>query len=451
MTARSGMMLALAVGLAIGGSVAELEAQRNVQIGRQTNETRRAELLLVQNKPDSAYAALQTALAGRDSTNALVRAIAGEAAASMGDVAAGQAHFEAALRIAPNAGPALEARRGDAWARLYNTGAAAYGTGDVDATIAAWEKANQIDPEMRHEGYMNLGILYTGKREYDKAAAAYQTAITTLDKPAEGLTPEATAERTQARETIVQSLGEILLFTEKFAEAEKLFQAELAKSPSDVGLQSKVAAAIAAQPGREAEATAMYDRLLAVPNLAIGDYNDIGVALFTAKNYPRAAEAFAKVTAARPDSREAWYNEANALYAAKEWPRLLTVSQKLVALDPLYEDSWLLLKEAQRNSNQNDAALKTLETVETFPVKLTDMNARRSGNRTTISATAASGTAAQGTPVQLRFTFYGADGAVVGTETATINAPAKDASTPVQVVFEGTAPAEGGYKYELVR
>ena len=178
MTARSGLMLALAVGLAIGGSVADLSAQRNrgggapaaaprniPQIGRQTADTRRAELMLLQNKPDSAYAALQNALNGRDSTNALVRAIAGEAAASMGNVEEGQAQFAAALRIAPNGGPALEARRGDAWARLYNTGATAYGTGDVDATIAAWEKANAIDPEMRHEAYMNLGILYTGKRE----------------------------------------------------------------------------------------------------------------------------------------------------------------------------------------------------------------------------------------------------------------------------------------------
>jgi tetratricopeptide (TPR) repeat protein len=472
MTARSGMMLMLAVGLAIGGSVADASAQRGrggaggggnapaggaapranlPQIGRQTAETRRAELLLLQNKPDSALAAIQPALSGRDSSNALVRAIAGEAAASTGDVTAAQAHFEAALRLAPNAAPSIEARRGDAWARLYNQGATVYGTGDIDATIAAWEKANAVDPGARHEAYMNLGILYTGKHDYDRAAQSYQAALAAMDKTAAGLTPEQATERAEARETVFQSLGEILLFTEKYADAEKLYKAELEKKPTDVGLQGKVAAAIAAQPGREAEATEMYNRLLSTPNLNTSDYNDIGVALFGSKNYPRAAEAFGKVAAARPESREAWYNQANALYAAKQWPALMPVAQKLVTLDPLYEDSWLLLKEAQRNAGQNDAALKTLETVETFPVKLSELTARQAGNKTTIRATAIGNAAAAGTPVQLRFTFYGADGAVIGNQTATITAPAKDASTPVEVVFEGATAAAGGYKYELVR
>lgn len=459
MTARSGMMLMLAVGLAIGGSFADASAQRGgqgaqaagPQIGRQTAQTRRAELMLLQNKPDSALAALQPALTGRDSTNALVRAIAAEAQASLGDVTAAQANFEAALRLAPNGAAAVEARRADAWARLYNEGATVYGTGDVDATIAAWEKANQVAPGLRHEGYMNLGILYTGKRDYERAAQSYQAALTAIDKPLEGLTPEQVQERAEARESMVQSLGEILLFTDKHTEAEKLFAAELARNPNDVGVQGKVAAAIAAQPGREAEATAIYDRLLSTPNLGVNDYHDVGVALFGSKNYPRAAEAFAKVAAARPDSREAWYNQANALYAAKQWPALLPVAQKLITLDPLYEDSWLLLKEAQRNANQNEAALKTLETVETFPIKLADVTARQSGNRTVINATAIGNAAAQGTPVQLRFTFYGADGAPIGTQTASITAPVKDASTPVEVTFEGSAPAAGGYKYELVR
>ncbi|MBW3628160.1 MAG: tetratricopeptide repeat protein [Gemmatimonadetes bacterium] len=462
MTARNGTMLMLAVGVAIGGSFAEASAQRGRQgdaaaganvptIGRQTAQTRRAELMLLQNKPDSALVALQPALTGRDSANALVRALAAEALASTGDVTAAQAHFDAALRLAPNGGPALDARRADAWARLYNEGATVYGTGDVDATIAAWEKANQVAPGLRHEAYMNLGILYTGKRDYERAAQSYQAALTAIDKPAEGLTPEQVQERAEARSSMVETLGEILLFNEKFADAEKLYTAELAKNPTDVGLQSKVAAAIAAQPGREGEATAMYDRLLSLPNLATTDYHDIGVALFSAKNYPRAGEAFAKVAAARPNSREAWYNHANALYAAKQWAGLTPVAQKLVVLDPLHEDSWLLLKEAQRNANQNDAALKTLEAVETFPIKLSELTTRQAGNKLTIAGTATGNAAAAGTPVQLRFTFYGADGTAVGTQTATVNAPAKDATTPLTVTYEGTAPAAGGYKYELVR
>jgi tetratricopeptide (TPR) repeat protein len=433
-----------------GGAVGPSRGGGPASRPRETELSRRAELLLVQAKPDSALQLAQQGLR-TDSTSALYHAIAGEAQAALGDVAAADASFRAALRLLPGYDEAIDERRETAWKRLYNQGISTYRTNDVDATIATWEKANAIDPEAHHETYLNLAVLYTGKGDYDRAVQAYRSALAALDKPVDGTpTAEETKERTDARATIQESLGEILLYTEKYADAEGLYRQQLAKDSTNVALRSRLAAAIAAQPGREAESAAMYDRLLSMRNLRVDDYHDIGVALFTAKSYARAAEAFGRVTQARPNSREAWYNHANALYAGEQWSALLPVAQRLVAVDPLHEDSWLILARAQRETGQNPQALLSLQAIEAMPVKVRDLTARVAEGRTTVRGSAVGNAAPANSQLRLRFTFYGADGEQLGAQTTTVTAPAKDATAAFQVVLENAAPVRG-YKYEVVR
>jgi tetratricopeptide (TPR) repeat protein len=460
MRSLTGTMLVLAVALSLGGCAAAAAgggsgsapgrggAQANRP--RETELSRRAELLLVQAKPDSALLLAQQGLR-TDSANALFHAVAGEARAALGDVAGADSSFRTALRLSPGYDEAIEARRETAWKRLYNQGISTYRTNDLDATIATWEKANAIDPDAHHEAYMNLAVLYTGKGDYDRAVQSYRSALAVLAKPVSGTpTAEETKEHTDARTTIEESLGEILLYTEKYADAERLYRDRLSRDSTNVALRSQLAAAVAAQPGREAEAAAMYDRLLSLRNLRTTDYHDIGVALFTAKNYARAAEAFARVSAAWPNSREALYNHANALYAGEQWAALLPVAQKLVAVDPLYEDSWLILARAQREAGQNAQALRALEAVEAMPVKVKDLTARVAEGRTTVRGSAVGNAASAGTQIRLRFTFYGPNGEQLGAQTAVVTAPAKDAVSSFQVVLENPT-AVRGYKYEVVR
>lgn len=457
MSYRGGFILVLGAGLTLVSAL-EASAQARPRALRETNQTRRAEVLLLQEKADSALLLVQPGLAAADSANPLYHAIAGEAQATQGNVEAANTHFETALRLFPGYTAEIEGRRTTAWGRLYTKGVTAYGAGNIPATIAAWEQANAVSPGLRHEAYMNLGILYTQERDYEKAAAAYQSALDELNEPAPAtLTPEEASERGTVRSNVLTSLGEILLFTERYTDAEKLFAAEVARDQNDVAMQAKLGAAISAQPGRAAEAAQIYDRLLGSPNLTVADYNSIGVGLHAAENYPRAAEAFAKVAEARRNSRDAWYNYANMLYAAKNWQALLPVATTLLTLDPLNEDSYLILKEAQRNSGQTDAALRTLETADSLPVKLSDLEARLSTGKLTIRGTVIGGSAPANSPVQIRFTSFDDAGNTNGTQTATVTAPARDATTPLLVEVTLPAPAEGaatplaGYKYELVR
>jgi hypothetical protein len=79
-----------------------------------------------------------------------------------------------------------------------------------------------------------------------------------------------------------------------------------------------------------------------------------------------------------------------------------------------------------------------------------DLTARVAEGRTTVRGTAVGNAASPGSQIRLRFTFYGANGEQLGAETATVPAPAKDATTPFQVVLESATPVSG-YKYEVVR
>src|SRR5690606_6979124 len=151
--------------------------------------------------------------------------------------------------------------------------------------------------------------------------------------------PQAVAEREDALGTVQENLAELLLFTDQYAEAEALFREQLEADPQNVTLQAKLAAAVAAQEGRTAEAQGIYNELLGRSDLDAATLMDIGVVLFQQEHFARAGEAFERVTQLRPNSRDAWYNRANALYAAEEWATLIPVGEQLIVLDPLNYDA----------------------------------------------------------------------------------------------------------------
>src|SRR5690606_5435896 len=233
--------------------------------------------------------------------------------------------------------------------------------------------------------------------------------------------------------TTRENLAQLLVFTEQFAEAERIYRQMLEADPDNLELQGGLASAISRQ-GREAEAAEIYNRLLNQPGVGYDDLFNIGVSLFNAQDYARAAEAFRRVSELTPNSRDAWYNYANALYAAEDFQALIPVAEKLVQLDPLNENAALILARAYRDTDQNEKALAALQANQDAPIHVEEMQRRPRDGQTTVSGVATGNTAAAGTPVQLRFTFY-AEGTQLGTQTVTINAPAKEESTRFEVTL----------------
>ena len=454
---RSGLMLTLAAGRLLGGCAAGAGGAASGPAGaagirpRETDATRRAQVLLLQNQYQQALDILQPAAAAADSNNARVHLLIGDAQVGLNNFEAADAAFERAETIYPAYSSEVLPRREQAWGNAFNEGVTAYNANNVDAAIAAWERGNLIF-NLRPEAYQNLAALYTQRGDYNRAIEAYQGGLRALQAPTEGrtFTAEEQAERAATLAEMQGNLGEILLFTERFADAERLFREQLAADSGNVTLQSRLASALASQPGREAEAQAIYSRLLAQPNLTVDNYHDIGVALFTAKDYTRAATAFARVAEARPYSRDAVFNHANALYAAEQWAPLLPVAERLIQLDPLFQDSWYIIARAQREARQNQQALTSLERAENLPVHLTGIEMSPGQGRVTVRGTVNGNAAAAGSPVQIRFTFFGENGQEIGTQTASVNAPARDATAPLSVVFETPATVPG-YRYAIVQ
>jgi tetratricopeptide (TPR) repeat protein len=263
-------------------------------------------------------------------------------------------------------------------------------------------------------------------------------------------------ERAESKAVIQDNLVQILLFTEAYAQPEPILREAIRDRPTDLDLQANLAVTLAAL-NRSAEATEIYNRILATPNVPPGQLFNIGVALFGANEPRRAAQAFARVTEIQPNSRDAWFNQANALYEAASnitdaaqamplWMELANVSSRHIAIDPLSETAFLIQAAAFRESMRNNEALAALERSEALPVHLEEMTIVPSATSTTVTAKAIGNSAPPGTQVRLRFTFYN-DAGEVGTQMATVTAPARDVEIPFEVRIDQAARA---YKYEVV-
>lgn len=453
---QSGMILALSAGLLLsgcagaagaGGGPARSPTGREYAPGTPPSQTRfsqSATLALAQGQYEQAMTQSREGIASNPE-NPQHYLLAGEAAVGLGDFVLADSMWTAAETIYPAYELEIEPAREAAWADAFNEGVEAYNSGNTQAAIEAWSNADMIYP-YRPEAAQNLAILLTQEGEYQTAIDTYRSALTALETPpaTRELEPEEIAEREEAEAFMLENLAQLLLYTDQFAEAERLLRRQLEAKPDDVELQANLANALGRQ-GREAEAAEIYNRLLSGSNLNATQLFNIGVSLFNSNEYVRAAEAFGRVAQLVPNSRDAWYNQANALYAAEEWTALLPIAGRLVELDPLNENAGLILARAHRELEQNQEALAALERIQSLPVYLEELQLRPSGDQTTIAGRVVGNAAPQGSTVRLRFTFYGETGQT--TETATITAPAAEQSAPFELTV--AAPAEA-YSYELL-
>jgi tetratricopeptide (TPR) repeat protein len=459
MKLRSGMILAIGAGLLVlGGCAGATTAAgpttsptgRVYEPGTRPSQTRNSQtatLFVAQGNYEQALAAAQEGIAA-DSANPVHYYIAGQAYVGLGDFDAADRMFERAEEIYPAYEIEIEPEREQAWGIAFNEGVEAYNAGDMETAAAAWNRANTIY-DVRAEAFLNLAIVETQQQDYEAAIEAYQGGLAALDRvPATREFEEAEIqERAESRAMMRTNLGELLMFRERFGEAEALFRAQLEETPNDPALLSQLALSLARQD-RQAEAEEIYNRVLAMPGLDADDYFNVGVALFNSQAFERAAEAFARVTELQPNSRDAWYNYANSLYALDRFADLIPAGERLVELDPLSENSALILAQAYRQEGQNQKALEQLQRNAAAPVHLDQLQMQPREGRTRITGVVIGNEADAGTPVQIRFTFYGSAGEI-GSETITVSAPATDETAQFEVVLESPEPAVS-YSYQPV-
>jgi tetratricopeptide (TPR) repeat protein len=471
MTIRRGTLLALAAALVVGACGPGAGAATGPRPA-ETRFTTAAKLQLAQaeaatgeRRQELYRQALAQSLQGVEAQpgNPQHHFLAGVAHAGLGDFEDAAAMWNQALEIYPAYGEEVMIAREQAWAQAFNDGVNAYNVGDMQEAVAHWRRANMIF-DRRPEAYFNLAAVYSAEQRYDEAISAFRQAVESLDRdPGRELSEEEVEEREESRISALQNLGNLQLFTEQFADAERTFRRITELQPDNIAARSTLAAALARQ-NRSDEAMAVYQELMGMPGLTGENLMSIGVGLFQAEQYSQAADAFRRLTEMQRYNRDAWYNYLNALYAQarpqagtqvpaaeqqQRWQRIVPVGEQLLEIDPLNETAYLILVESLRQSRQQPRALQMAERNIGLPIHLDEMQLRHDAGRITLRGTASGNRARQGTPVRLEFTFYGAEGQALGTETVTVTAPAQNATAPLQVSLASeTAPV--GYRYRVL-
>jgi len=258
------------------------------------------------------------------------------------------------------------------------------------------------------------------------------------------LSAEEVEQRGEERIRIEEALSPILMITEHYQEAEALLRLRLERVPGDVQARSDLANALTGQ-GRLDEARVLYAELLTEEGLAGAQLLNLGVSLFRTGDFDDAASAFERLTDLQPESRDAWFNYANALFAAQDWPLLAQAGDRLVELDPLGENSRLITARAYLESGDRSTALERLEVAQAAPVYIDELQMRRAGTETTVLGRVSGNRAEPGSSVRLRFVFYGESGTLLGSKALTLPAPGEGESERFSVPFSMRALA---YRYE---
>lgn len=408
-----------------------------------TRYSQTATLYLRQDRLDRA---LNQALEGIevDPDNPVHYFLAGSALARLGEYQRADSMFVVAEEIYPAYELQVEPERESAWAVAFNDGVEAYNEGNAEAAERAWRNATVIF-SIRPEAHRNLATLLAGEGEYEEAIEVYQEALAGLGSlPATRvLEPEETERRKEIRRRMERDLGQLLLYRERFAEAEPIYRRLAARDSTDVRIRSELARVLDGL-GRSEEATAIYTSLLSERALESTQLFNLGVALFRSSNFDQAGEAFERLTTLHPQSRDAWFNYANALFAARDWAGLASVGERLLEVDPLGENGALITARAHLELGDEEAAMRYVAASDSLPVHVGDLQLTPVGSESVVRGQARGNVADPGTPIRLRFVFFD-DGGRIGSRTVTVDAPEPDDEISFEVRVEGRA---GWYRYE---
>ena len=411
----------------------------------ETRFSQTATLYLTSGQLERAHELAEEGLAS-DSANPVHYYLAGVAHARLGHHEEADRLLDEAQRIYPAYQLEIEPEREAAWAEAFNRGTRAYNARDIDGAVAAWQGAILMY-DLRLEAHRNLGTLLGGEGRYDEAIDVYQQALAGIEKrPATRfLREEEVADREEARIATEAGLAQLLLFRNRFAEAEPLLRRQLAMDTTDVQVRSNLATALSGL-GRTEEARAIYSDLLSEEGLESAQLFNLGVALFRSRDFVEAGRAFQRLTELQPHSRDAWFNYANSLFAGEDWRSLTEAGDRLIGLDPLNENAALITARAWLESGDEPAALRGVERIRGVPVYVEGLQMRPGGADTRIQGRVIGNRAPPGTPIVLRFTFYGESGEL-GSQSLTVQAPEAEAREPFELTFPMRAAA---YRYELV-
>lgn len=311
----------------------------------------------------------------------------GQAALGTNNYAAADSAFRRTVELCPQFAGEVDPLRQRTAQTVFNAGVEALNRQDTAAALAQWATSATLYDRFPQAAF-NQAVVYSIRNDAARASAAYRATLAALDR-----------------------------------------------APADTATAAEMA---------EMRASSLTGMVA------------VGAQLYAANNFAGAAEVFNEVHRIDPNNRDAWYNHALALYKMERWQDLIPVATRLVQIDPLNYNGRIILfnaykglSDAARRANNTavdntnrQLALSTLTAADALPVQINELQLTTREGGARLAGTVTGGNAAAGTPIRLEFTFFGPTGPV-GTQTVTVNAPAKSATTPIEATLTTTSPVTG--------
>ena len=417
-------------------------AQRHLDAGDEADDPAEARMHYEQ-----AMTAAEAAIA-EDGRNPLAHRQAALSALALEDYATAGAHFDHAMELRPIYEFEDTPIREGAWIELYQQAIPMVNGGDYEGATPIFENANAIYSK-RPEAMITLGQLYAQLRQHDDALRNIDMALEVIDsdivEEMDSATvaswEQQTAELPMLRATVLADAG-------RFEEAAVAFRTLWAQNPDDL-LAGRNLAGILVQMDDTEGAFAVYEQLMANPNLSAADFYTMGVGYYTGSDYSRAAEAFNGALERNPRDRDALEMLVRSLDLGEAYTDVPAAAQRWIDLDPNGQNAYLILAKAVNANGDEDAARAAIETVDGLQVSVNDLQIVRLGDGgARVQGSVVNKQLAQGASVTLEFTFYSASGSAMGTVSEVVSLSAPGMASVFQAEFSSMEQV-GGYGYTL--
>jgi tetratricopeptide (TPR) repeat protein len=318
-----------------------------------------------------------------DASNPLHHFLAAQAAVGLGNYAAADSAFRRTVELCPEYAAEVTPMREQAAAAVLDAGEEAYNRQDTATALANWQLASRLS-ERQPGALYRIAEVYGARGDVERGIPAFRTALAALERA----TPDSANAELNAR----------------------------LRAASLAGMMN------------------------------------LGVQQFQRNQFVPAAAIFNEVHTLNPNHHDAWLNHAVSLYRAQNWQALVPVAQRLIQMEPLSYDMRVFLFNAYKgiseagrepgNGPNRTLAVRTLAASDSLPVRVSDVQLTNGEGTARVAGTVTGMTARAGTPIRMEFTFFGPNGPV-GTQSVTVNAPAKDATAPFEATVTTPLPVIG--------
>ncbi|MGH7497543.1 MAG: tetratricopeptide repeat protein [Gemmatimonadales bacterium] len=272
-----------------------------------------------------------------------------------------------------------------------------------------YREAGAIYPE-KPQAALSAGVLLANGGQTDSAIVYFARAADAADR----------AGMSEERNQATHNLAAMLQRAERHQEAAAALEKYLGWVPEDKDAKRALAVSYAPSGARRRRAAwrgEVGDSPAATPEDAIRT----AINLYDDKKYADATQAFERVLAAAPYSRDAVYRLAASYQALEDGPTLIAAARKLLEIEPMNPEALRLLVAGYQLTKQADQAVEPAK-------QLVGLATGVAVERFTTgrSAETVSGKPIAPAPVALTFEFVDSASTVVATEAVAVPALKRD-------------------------